>query len=754
MAKKRLEPVIEKREVDLELKWIDGSGIDEGADSQYANAFRSEDRNSIDRATLKSMFYNSAWVYIVVDAIAKPLSRVPWLVYKKVFTNGKLSYVPAEMHSLNALLENPSSHVSASAFKYMLFSEDALMGNAIIWYARSMNEMHFIPSERMNYKFDKKSPTPTSVWVSSDSQDTMAAVLPFQDIIHIQRAHTSDKWWGLSPFLPARQSIQFQTYFNDSINAYWQRGAQPQGVLSLSQEANEQNSLRMLKKFEAAYSGRKNMRRTMILPKGVDYSSVANTICDQNTISLVEMNRETIINALHVPKHVVSLNQAGSLGSEEFKQALKYFWTATLIPITERVAEKMTQFFKRELGPDHVIGFDFNDIEILQEDKLKKALLAKEMLQTRTLNEVREEVWSQPALVGGDALPGQTRTANNPVLPVSQQMSQVAVNGETQGELPSATLKVPIEETKSFERNAKWFQKNALLVKMTHAIMAAEESSKIKSFSGYATKTLNVQSDLVQKALDKTLKTKAASFDEKAFQKEYDRLIKGVEKDSANEQSYLLKNTMELGYRSQLSGVFNQVDREGIEALRIEGADKRRAILTDRSLESFRSTASTTSSRAIARTKEILDEIANGVEANKTTDQIAKQVREYLNDNAVGRAGTIARTEVNTAVSLGQQAMHRDAKEVIPNLKKVWLNAGDNKVRGGPADPGAKHDHWDVHGEIIDSDAKFSNGLEYPHDPKGAAGNVINCRCVLMSVDPRDADLLDIPGVTAIPNRP
>jgi hypothetical protein len=42
--------------------------------------------------------------------------------------------------------------------------------------------------------------------------------------------------------------------------------------------------------------------------------------------------------------------------------------------------------------------------------------------------------------------------------------------------------------------------------------------------------------------------------------------------------------------------------------------------------------------------------------------------------------------------------------------------------------------HAYLHGERIETDGRFSNGLRYPHDPEGPPEEVINCRCTVVSV--------------------
>jgi hypothetical protein len=56
----------------------------------------------------------------------------------------------------------------------------------------------------------------------------------------------------------------------------------------------------------------------------------------------------------------------------------------------------------------------------------------------------------------------------------------------------------------------------------------------------------------------------------------------------------------------------------------------------------------------------------------------------------------------------------------------MWLSSRDGKVRSFAA--GDEFDHTND-GEIVPIDDLFSNGLMYPLEPNGEAGNVINCRC-------------------------
>lgn len=87
------------------------------------------------------------------------------------------------------------------------------------------------------------------------------------------------------------------------------------------------------------------------------------------------------------------------------------------------------------------------------------------------------------------------------------------------------------------------------------------------------------------------------------------------------------------------------------------------------------------------------------------------------------RAWRIARTESH---SVGQGVQNEMALSLDLGLKKVWVATQDERTRD-------THDSAD--GQKVDMNESFSvNGadLRFPGDPSGPAGEIINCRCVVI----------------------
>lgn len=381
------------------------------SEGQMNSNWRTEDKAIIDNFTLAALFYSEDWVFILIDAIAMRLSHLPLSVYLKQAVGEKIEYRLAKNHELNSLLQNPNPYEDKTAFVYHGIVEYLLGGNNFIYNAEIARMLVHLPFHLVQYKFGSKGAPEKLYFYPSGVEEngyiaTRAEPFDLKDIIHIKRPNPASVYWGLSPFIPGRRSVLFNRYSQDYLNAFYLKGASPQMALQMDVEAKSDKITRMLRTFELAHTGRKNMRRTMLLPKGVDIKTFESKIADQQLIDLVNQNRETIMNILHVPKQVLSLQESGSIGSEEHRHAMRQFWVDCVVPTGNMWCDALTHALKTKLGKDFCIRFDVSGVDFLQEDETQKIDLATKALSVMTLNEVRTKYLGLPGLPLGDRLPG------------------------------------------------------------------------------------------------------------------------------------------------------------------------------------------------------------------------------------------------------------------------------------------------------------------------------------------------------------
>jgi HK97 family phage portal protein len=658
--------------------------------------FLNERYNHVDlsnKIMLKVLFYQVDWVYILVDLVAKEFASVTPLVYSKSIVDGQETYEQNDAHPVKAILDNPQDDRDPNTFYYSIAADLILGGDSFAWFARGHKKFTFIPNQYVMIYADKYVANLAKT-IDISKQDMLRLKFP---------SLTFDTAYGLSPFVAGYGAVQFSKDCQDYLNAYFRKGALPQVILE-TEVAGNLETLKILKRtFDNEYMGKGKQRNTLVLPKGIKANVLDNKIADQQITQLMEYNREKIINLLHVPKHALSLQATGSLGSQEHKQALKYFWQSTIKSLHKKFVQALNEILEPELM-GAIIDYDYRDVEILKDDLLEKADLATKMLTTKTINEIRQEIWELEPLAGGDALPSQG------MQPAPQQAFQFAAPPS-----PPAFQLEPGQ--KIFPEKHKLFPE----LKAKHDdIIFKQGENTYNEFLKFTEEFLIQQAQVAVKIL----KGEKAKFDEEAFRK---RLLKELlENEDAYQEGFVetLQPNLSRGYESQLALVFKAENREAIAALRARTASGEVAILKARALDTFAHLSETT-------TKKISTIVAESYAAGLSVNDITNNLIDKVSQLTPARARTIARTETLTAVSIGQAGALKNAQRVMPDAVKVWITADDERVRGRPGGlyEDASDDHWALHGTAVKINEKFANGLSHPRDVTGAPGQIINCRC-------------------------
>ena len=140
----------------------------------------------------------------------------------------------------------------------------------------------------------------------------------------------------------------------------------------------------------------------------------------------------------------------------------------------------------------------------------------------------------------------------------------------------------------------------------------------------------------------------------------------------------------------------------------------------------------------------IMEMMTERLERGMDMRDVAKEVKKIADDPKFTRykAMRIARTE-STAAS--NYAALQSAKLSPYETTKEWISASDKRTRRKPED---RYDHAekDTEKKDIDEDFEFESSkgvvdkLQFPGDPTGEAGNVINCRCTIAIRPKRDKE--------------
>lgn len=123
--------------------------------------------------------------------------------------------------------------------------------------------------------------------------------------------------------------------------------------------------------------------------------------------------------------------------------------------------------------------------------------------------------------------------------------------------------------------------------------------------------------------------------------------------------------------------------------------------------------------------------LADGVAAGQSIDDLAGGVQDVFDVASRSRARTIARTEVISA-SNGSASLAAAQLPADVAAGQEWVSTRDDRTRD---------DHADADGQVVAMGQPFEVGGEallYPGDPAGDGGNVINCRCTVAFLTPKE----------------
>lgn len=703
----------------------------------------------------------------------------------------KETWVEASAEPEANIFVYPNDLQSQMDFWYLIVCDILATGEAFIHPFKEEKEYLLNQQDRLQEAIDKVRKTDVSCLyrinsalteaVASDDPekiiegyltvtDSEPLVFEPEEIVHIRLPNPSNPLGGLAPIVPVMKRVLLDRYTDEHHIRFYKQGARLGGAIETTKKLTQEQIRRLTKTFESQYTGKRQHHRTLILPEGMKYNIIEQSPVDSALIEFSKTNKEPILSAYNLPPIKVGL-----LDGATFANALiqnKTYYVDTIMPITtliEQAINKSESILKSSRNLR--FRFDFSQIEALQDDYKSKAEAGTAMANSgMTINEVRQRVWNLPPLEGGDVTPAINKT--EPFIPfnsLSADQGDIKVdanNAQNDTQINSDIL--PTEAT--FESRVAQLINEAVAegldvgVATERAIQQAleegfiptrlsppEEEEEDKSidipFSKEAliSYAKNVNGEMIDpimldrrkefsEFMDRLEKFIIGNLSKKAFRKEKSFGIKislpkegelkaFIEKESQRVAESMVKATQH-GYKYNLPS--RQIAFPNDKALTILKK------IATRNVKSV-------SQSSLSQLKNI---ITSSISEQTSVGEITARIQDAFKNITASKAETIARTETLSAVSIGQDLKSKEFRSLFPkeakNMRRVWIDARDSKVRDS---------HADNNNVVVKVGQPFPNGLLYPRDPAGPASEVINCRCSFVDFLPDDQE--DILSITS-----
>jgi len=672
---------------------------------------------------LQDPFKQLAAVYACVMARARPLAMVPLKLYRSKEVDGEKVYEEIENHPLAQVLYSPNPHTSRYQLIESWEQSICVTGKNFVFLDRAgytdvPKEMWPLPADRMSPVCDSKG-LPTA-WKYTPGGTKKPQIYPLHQIIYEKLWDPDNPINGLSPLVSANivtksewAALQFNYFF-------LMRGCEPGGRYQLEGSPSQDQLISLEREDRDKYQGPHNVGKTRLDFGGAEWKPYPIPQRDMQFQDAREMNLRDIMMAFGVMKINLGLEERFSQSREKKKM----FWHNTLIPRVRGIEDSLFNSLTKHIdGGQYELLFDLNSVEALLDDISEKSKTAVELVKggvpwseaNRLLDLGLEEFegWDQPYSLKPSA----------PALPAPEEEAppEKAAEKAPKGE------EIIFEEIDpaDAEYNAKWdrdvltpqekkFQAKMSRFFMEHRNEVLDNFAKSTKWDGKALPPRSWRIEMEKAGMD--LPPMSEYKEEQQVTLSIDALLPDEEDSIATLDKYtrplyeesLLKGSgaraIGLGTEQQITQITDELSK-WIDKMCI---DKNMTAVNDTLRDALRET------------------ISDGIKQRETLQEIAARIK-HIHKNAKNRSLTIARTEVGRAANHGS---YEESKESGIVEGHVWITGGFN----------IRDSHQSQHGQYRDIGQVFSNGLMYPNDPNGSAGETVNCFPGDMAVSATDIE--------------
>jgi HK97 family phage portal protein len=644
-------------------------------------------------------YQRNAIAFSAINYLVTNAASVPWTLYSRKGSN----LTEIEEHPLLDLLDKPNPLQGRVSLFESLYGYLKIAGNTFMEAVRPFDGQP--PTELWAIRPDRMKIQPgifglPAAYIFKNGQgEKLYPVDPITGqslVLHLKTWNPLNDWYGQSPIEPAAVDVDQHNEAGKFNLALLQNQARPSGVLTMEpSDKNPTGTLapaqfaRLKEEMERKYGGSSNAGRMMLLEGGLKWQQLGLTPEDMEWINGKNMNARDIVRALGCPP--ILLNIPGDATYSNYQEARLAFYLETILPFLDKVKHDLNNWLLPLFGDDKLI-LDYDRDEIQALEPLRQAKWDKaQKADFLSMNEKRRSVGYED-IDGGDTI----------FVPVGMVPLQFA------NEDPAAA---PADNSgKAYQMKIWNVQGKPGRIREWKAAVRMRAGFERKLQTHFKS-LFSVQKDQVVIAMKKHPGAPLAAIED-VIKREREKMGKIL----ATHQYGIFKA---FGAR-----VLESAKSANIPEVKTSEDDFSRylnAWIKENAFSSIDDINETT-------LKKLRAELAEGVAAGESIDDLADRISNAYEDFSDARSEAIAITETLSASTAASEGAAR-ATGVV-GLQKEWIAAGDEKTR---------HSHAKADGQVVDIDDDFEltsdDGshvlMARPGDPKGGAGEVVNCRCTL-----------------------
>jgi HK97 family phage portal protein len=352
-------------------------------------------------------------VFVCVKEIVTSLARLPVRVY-----DDRDQEIEDIFHPLKALLKRPNPEEAWQTFLTRSLIHSLTAGDGFMHKARSAAGM---PVELWTLRPDRMRVKLSSLgyiegWRHSvDGAEKLGDFIPKEDVIRLPWSPDPlDDYHSMSPLHVAARNIDMDNKALDYLRAFFLNSGSPAGLLSFKERVGNVETNRIRALWKRLYGGARGWHELAVLDGDAEYQQLGSKVRELDLEHVWTSSETRICAAYGVPPIIAQLASGLKASTySNYREAVKAFWTETLVPAASLLSDQLTFSLGTEFGRFRV-ELDTTGVEVLQEQMEKKRTAAVEGYkeQILTLDEAREMYGMDP--IGGEEGESRKSTAVAP----------------------------------------------------------------------------------------------------------------------------------------------------------------------------------------------------------------------------------------------------------------------------------------------------------------------------------------------------
>lgn len=538
------------------------------------------------------------------------------------------------------------------------------------------------------------------------------------EVLHLKLFHPTDDWYGYGMIAAASRGVDVSNLADEWNAKLLTNDMKPPGMFTTDGVLSDKQIDHLNAQIKEDYSGASNAGKPLLGQGGLKFVPFSFSQKEMDWLQGERNTSRKICSVFGVAPELVGDSEAKTYSN--YQEARKALFTETVLPMMSFITDELDNWLMPLYGEGLTLKVDTEQIEALQEDRNAKFtyLQACDFL---TINEKRIACGYDD--IGTD---GEVILVPFGKVPLEQAIAkpEPVPDALQPGNAPPSDEKPPVDETSS---------------------EAADQAKSRKSVSNKASFwSAPERKEKLWKSFEMRVMTRERSFEILA-------------------KTYLAKQADEIRKKASVAGSINSLSADDLLSVEVEatryvktfrawyvdhfrrgGEAGMRASKGDLFDDAEHKASSWMFNMTEAQAKTLRRMIfESGTEVNKTAlekiqkalvkaqlnndtiTEFASELYDKLDDFTISRARMWARTESAKVDNFGQLEGYKVTEFVT---RKGWLCAFV---------PDSRSDHEEADGQEVALDDDFSIGGElmaYPGDPKGAAGQVVNCLCSIFPV--------------------